>query len=178
MDTPTDDKTALLQQLRDEFAAWEALFARLSEAQLVARQLDGGLSVKDVVAHLWTWQQRSIARLEAAQAGHAPEFPAWPGAADPDDDEHRDINALNAWIFAQSRDKPWAQVHGDWAKGYWRFLELGEAVPEADLLAVGHYAWLPGYALAEVLRGSYNHHHDEHLRPLLAQFGDAAGSAA
>src|SRR5689334_828371 len=142
MDTQTENKAHLLTQLRDEYNQWEALLGRLSEAQIIARQLDDGLSIKDVVAHLWTWQQRSIARLEAAHGEHEPLFPEWPFAFDPDDDAARDINALNAWIFAQSRDKTWEQVHGDWRKGFWRFLELCENTPEEDLLVAGKYAWL------------------------------------
>src|SRR5690349_3457470 len=98
MDTQTENKAQLLAQLRDEYNQWEALLGRLSEAQINARQLDDGLSIKDVVAHLWTWQQRSIARLDAAHGDHDPLFPEWPGIDDPDDDETRDINAINAWI--------------------------------------------------------------------------------
>lgn len=29
------------------------------------------------------------------------------------------------------------------------------------------YPWLKGYALSDVLIGSYDHHHEEHLGPLL-----------
>jgi hypothetical protein len=63
-------------------------------------------------------------------------------------------------------------VHGDWRKGFWRFLELCETTPEEDLLTPGKYAWLGEYELAEVLTGSYSHHHEEHLQPLLARLGE------
>jgi hypothetical protein len=38
------------------------------------------------------------------------------------------------------------------------------------------YPWLKGFALFDVLQGSYEHHHIDHLEPLLAwlsQHGDA-----
>jgi hypothetical protein len=46
----------------------------MSEEYITAPQLSSNMSVKDVIAHLRAWQQRSIARLEAALrlevAGH------------------------------------------------------------------------------------------------------------
>jgi ATP-dependent RNA helicase SUPV3L1/SUV3 len=44
------------------------LLASLSESQITTPNLPANLSVKDVVAHLWAWQQLSIARLEAGNS--------------------------------------------------------------------------------------------------------------
>jgi hypothetical protein len=62
-------------------------------------------------------------------------------------------------------------VYQDWRAGFQRFLELGAAIPETDLVSVGRYAWLEGYALIAVLQGSYEHHqeHAEYLEPVIAQ---------
>ncbi|HEX7974864.1 MAG TPA: ClbS/DfsB family four-helix bundle protein, partial [Anaerolineales bacterium] len=138
------------------------------------RQLPSEWSIKDVMAHLMTWQQRSIARLEAALYHRVPEFPRWPENLHPDsDDEPPD--QINAWIYDTNRDRPWASVYRDWREGFLRFLELGEAIPENDLLEVGKYPWMEGYPLSLVLLSSYEHHHIDHLEPLLAwlrQHGD------
>jgi hypothetical protein len=61
-----DDKTTIVAMLREEFKRWEELLAGMSEAQLTDPQLPSNWSIKDVIAHLWPWQQRSIARMEAA----------------------------------------------------------------------------------------------------------------
>jgi hypothetical protein len=37
-----------------------------------------------VVIHLWAWQQRTIARMEAALADREPSFPQWSVDLDPD----------------------------------------------------------------------------------------------
>jgi hypothetical protein len=167
------DKQELIQKLHAEMRRWETFVAGLSEAQATDRSGPGGRSVKDDLAHLWAWQQRSIARLEAARNNHAPEYPAWPVDGDPDADGHNP-DRLNAWIFETNRDKPWAEVLIAWRNGFLRFITQAEATPEKDLLEQDKYAWLPGYALADVLMGSYEHHHEEHLLPLLARFGQAA----
>lgn len=171
------DKQHILTLLREEFDWWQAALASLSEAQITAPQLDDGWSIKDVIAHLRAWQQRSIARLEAALLNKEPEYPAWPTQFDPEaEDQPHD---LNAWLYAAYRDQPWSTVQRDWREGFSRFLELGEAIPEKDLLDVGRYPWLEGYALLAVLQGSYEHHHEhaEFLDPVLARLGPISSKA-
>ena len=164
-----NDKDHILTTLREEFDRWEALLAGLSEEQIVAPQLPDGWSIKDVIAHLRAWQQRSIARLEAALLDRAPEFPQWPAGLDPE--PQGQPHQVNAWMYETNRDRPWASIHGDWRAGFLRFLELGQAIPEKDLLDAGRYPWMEGYTLAFILQASYEHHqeHEEHLEPLLAR---------
>jgi hypothetical protein len=163
------DKQGMLNALREELGRWEVLLAGLSDEQISAPQLPENWSIKDVIAHLRAWQQRSIARLEAALLDRAPEYPPWPEQFDPEvEGEPHD---LNAWLYAQNRDRPWPNVHRDWSEGFRRFLELGAAIPEDDLLETGRYTWLEGYALLAVLQGSYEHHreHAEYLEPVIAR---------
>jgi hypothetical protein len=157
-------KPELLVSLRDEFTRWEKLLSRLSQGQITARELPGGLSVKDVVAHLWAWQQLSIARLEAARQGRVPDFRLDPANLDPDVEEN--LDHINAWIHASNLDRPWADVYRDWHAGFTRFLDLAEVIPEPDMMQPGKYAWLSDGLLASVLQGSLDHHHAEHYVPL------------
>jgi hypothetical protein len=159
-------KQQILTTLREEFSRWEELLASMSEEQITAPHLPSSLSFKDVIAHLRAWQQRSIARLEAAVLNREPEFPRWPAELDPDSED--DPAQINAWIYETYREQPWSSVHQDWREGFLRFLELGEAIPEKDLLDAGRYPWMEGQPLSLVLLGSYEHHHEDHLEPLLA----------
>lgn len=161
-----NDKTQMITMLRDEFNRWEELLAGLSEEQITAPQLPSDLSIKDGIAHLQAWQQRSIARLEAGQHDREPEFPRWSPELDPNSEEETD--KINAVIHETYREQPWSSLHRDWRKGFLRFLELAQATPEKDLMDTARYAWLEGYALSDVLLGSYEHHHIDHLEPLLA----------
>src|SRR5215216_6197413 len=153
-----NDKQGILIALREEFNRWEELLASLSEEQITARQLPDNWSIKDVIAHLRAWQQRSIARLEAALLNREPEFPKWPAQLDPEVEGQP--HELNAWLYEAYRDQPWSSVHRDWREGFQRFLELGEAIPEKDLLDVDRYPWLEGYPLSFILQASYEHHHE------------------
>ena len=158
-------KDHILAALREEFIQWEALLASMSEAQCVAPHLPGTWSTKDEIAHLWAWQQRSIARLEAARHAREPAFPAWPATLDPNSEDS--TGEINAWLFESYRDLPWSTVHQQWRDGYHRFLAVAEAISERDLLDSSKYPWMDGRPLVFVLLGSYDHH-QEHLDDLTA----------
>ena len=162
----TQDKQEILQMLQEEFNQWQELLAGLTEAQITAPQPPDNLSLKDVLAHLWAWQQRSVARMEAALHNREPEFPNWPASLSPDSEE--DLDQVNAWIYETNRDKSWSTVYEDWRTQFLRFVELGAAIPEKDLLEPGRYPWLGKYPLSLILLSSYEHHQLEHREPLLA----------
>jgi hypothetical protein len=166
-----DDKQHILTTLREEFNRWEELLASLSEEQITAAQLPGNWSIKDVIAHLRAWQQRSIARLEAALLSREPEFPNWPAEFDPEAEGQP--HDLNAWLYERDRGLPWSSVQRDWRAGFLRFLELGESIPEKDLLDAGRYPWMEGQPLALILQSSYEHHHEhaDFLKPVLSGSG-------
>jgi hypothetical protein len=159
----------ILAALREQLDRWEELLATTSEEQVTTPHLPSTWSLKDVIAHLWAWQQRSIARLEAALLDREPEFPRWLPGLDPESEGSTD--QTNAWIYAANRELPWSQVHQNWREGFLRFLELGQGVSEKDLLDGGRYPWLQGYPLAFILVASYDHH-QEHLDKLLAWLQD------
>jgi hypothetical protein len=159
-----NDKQRILTTLRKEFTSWEELLTTLDEEQITAPNLPSDMSIKEVIAHLRAWQQISIARMEAVLLDKEPDYPEWP-TEDPDPDSEDEIDQINDWISKTYQDKPWSDVHRLWREGFLRLLELGEAVPERDLLDTGKYPWLKGYSPLGILQASYEHH-DEHLTSL------------
>jgi hypothetical protein len=165
-------KDHILTGLREQFNRWEELLAGMGVDQITAPLLPSDWSTKDNIAHLKAWQQRSIARLEAALANREPEFPRWLPGQDPDAEGITD--RTNAWIYETYREQPWSKVHQDWREGFLHFLESGEGISEKDLLDAGRYPWLKGYPLAYILLASYDHH-QEHLEKLLAWLQEHGG---
>jgi hypothetical protein len=157
-------KGHILSALKEQFDAWETLLRNMSEEQITTPLLPSTWSCKDNMTHLWAWQQRSIARVEAAVSNREPEFSKWPPELDPNSDDS--IEPLNAWIYETHRDLPWSKVYADWKKGFLRFLEFGEKVPEKDLLDSGKYPWMNERPLAFAFLASYDHH-QEHLESLV-----------
>lgn len=155
----------ILTALSEQFERWEELLASLSAEQVTAPRFDDKWAIKDVMVHLWGWQQISIARMEAAALGREPEFPAWVASLHGDWDE--DADRTNARIYDIYHDKPWPAVYRDWKAGFLRFVDSGKSIPEKDLLDGNKYPWLKGYPLALILVASYDHH-QEHLEKLTA----------
>jgi hypothetical protein len=158
----------ILAALREQLRGWETLLASLSPEQRLAPLQPSPWTVKDTLVHLWAWQQRSIARLEAAHFGRESVFPQWLPGVDPNGEGS--IERINAWIYTTYRDLPWDQVYTKWQDGYQHFVELGGGITERDLLDTD-YSWMEGYPLANVLLASYNHH-QEHLDQLQAWLQD------
>src|SRR5688572_11623025 len=130
-------KEHILAALREQFNSWEKLLESLSEKQITAPRFDLDWSIKDVIAHLWGWQQISIARTEAGVTDREPEFPEWIGDVGEDWEENAD--QTNARIYEINHKKPWAEIHQNWRNGFLRFLELGNTIAERDLLDGDRY---------------------------------------
>jgi hypothetical protein len=160
-----NDKQQILTDLTDIFNRWQELLASLSEEQIKEPLLPSDWTVKDVVAHLWFWQQASVARMDAALHDREPKYPEWWEMFGPDPEE--DVDRTNAWNYERNRDKPWLKVYADWKAQFQHYLELAGQVLEKDLLEPGRYAWMDGYALSASSRGTLEHH-QEHYDTLCA----------
>jgi hypothetical protein len=160
-----DMKDHILAAMKEQLDRWETTLADLAESQITAADLPGRWSVKDILAHLMAWQQRSIARINAALEDREPVYPRWNTEAGSLDEG--DLNETNAWIYEHYREQPWSSVHENWYAGFLRFIELGRGISERDLLDGDRYAWLGGYPLAVVYLASFEHH-KEHLEKLQA----------
>jgi hypothetical protein len=170
------DKRAVIAMHAQELEAWEGLLAGLSIAQITTPSLPNGWSVKDTVAHLAAWQQRTVARLEAALDDRAPRFPRWPVELG-DEESDEAVDRANAWLLETNRDRLWPDVHGAWREGYLRFLELLRAVPESEMRADGKVPWVAEYELLDGQAGPYDYHHARHRGTLEAWIREHARAA-
>ena len=157
-------KDHILAALREQFNNLERLLASLSEEQTTTPYFDNNWSVKDIVNHLWGWQQISAARLNAGVLDREPEFPSWLTSLPGNWDE--DASQTNGWIYKDFHHQSWAEANRNWRDGFLQLLDLGEMVSERDLLDGDKYVWFNGYSLACILLASYEHH-QEHLAQLI-----------
>ncbi len=156
-------KEHIISALREQFNSFDELLVSMSEEQITSPDFDLNWSLKDIMNHLWGWQQVSIVRVNAGVLNREPEFPNWlmkcPGGWD------EDTNQTNAWIYQCFHDQSWTEVHKKWRDGFLQLLDLSEELSEKDLLDGDTYSWLNGYSLAFILIASYEHH-QEHLDAL------------
>lgn len=157
-------KDHILAALKEQFDSWEYLLSGLSDGVLVAASFDLDWSIKDVMAHLWAWQQISIARLQGGRQDQQPEYPGW--IVNSIENWEEDADRVNALTFETQHAKPWTDIYQNWRNGFLHFLTVGEAISERNLLDGDRYPWLNGYSLAAIMIASYDHH-QEHYEKLL-----------
>lgn len=161
-------KQHILLALGEQYERWESLLGGLSEEQATSPLPASTWCVKDVISHLWAWQQRSIARVDAAVHNSEPQLPRWPEDLEPDSEGS--TNQVNTWIFETYQDRLWAESVRAWSEGYRHLLQLAEQVSERDLLDGDRYPWLKGAPLAMILLATYDHH-QEHYEKLQGALG-------
>ena len=130
-------KEHILAALREQFECWEELLSTMSEEQITTPLPPSVLSINDEIAHLWAWQRRSFAWLEAARFYSEPVFPQWLTDVDPDASGNTDM--VKAWIFDAYHHQPWSLVHQNWRDAYLHLLEFGEGISEMDLMDSDKY---------------------------------------
>jgi len=148
-------KDHILLAMKELFEKWENSLSLLKEEQVTKKLGDSDWTIKDNLAHLWAWQQRTLARVEAAGEDREPVMPAW---ANTPDFNQVDVDVINARIYESNRNKSWNEVHQNWKEGFQRLLDAASKVGERDMLDAERFAWLKDYSLAHFLLSSYDHH--------------------
>jgi hypothetical protein len=159
-------KAQLLSELQDEQAAWEALLRSIDEAHMTEPGVGGEWSMKDIVAHLTGWRQRTVGRLQAALR-HQPEpAPPWPSHLQTDDE-------INAWMIASNRDRPFSAVLQENRAVFQQLVDTLSAFPEAELMNIHRFGWLEGEPLSGAV--FFAHFHEEHEPDILAWLNRTKG---
>lgn len=128
-------KSELLEQIQLERGKLEETLAALNKKQMTTRGVTvTGWAVKDVLTHLIAWEQMGLSWYKAGLRGETPALPA-PGMT------WRDLPKLNDQIFKKNRRRPLDDVLAEFQSSHRQVLKAVKAMPEADLVELGRYAW-------------------------------------
>ena len=119
---PLVKKSDVLDRLQTRQETWEALLDEIGPARMEQPGVNGAWSMKDIVAHLTTWNHRLVDRFQAAQRGQPEPPPPWPAPLQTDDD-------INAWIFESNRGRSLRDVLDETQQVYQRLRAVIEALP-------------------------------------------------
>jgi hypothetical protein len=163
-------KAGFLEALHAERERWEALLAEADETQMLRPGVAGDWSMKDIIAHVTTYERGLVAWLEAAARGESLAFP---------DLDHPDVDHRNAIIFSENRDRPLPEVWLESRQVFEQLLELIHALPEQDLLDPDRTQWFvrPRWQTSRPLwkciaDDSVRHYH-QHMPGIRAWLGGA-----
>ncbi len=155
------NKNQLINTLRIERAAWEALLKEVGEERMTLPGVVGDWSVKDIIAHITAWQRRPVEWLAAARRGDKPTPAPWPSDLVGDD-------PINAWICDANRNRPLKDVLAESREVHDQLLKGLESIPEQELNDASRYSWLNGNSLADSIPGNSLKHYPDHGRDIHA----------
>lgn len=150
------DKTELLTAIRDAHSPIEEAAAALDDGALLvsAPGLDGWTR-KDVLAHVEWCNRHSADVIEGVRTGIDP----YPGT---DDDQPWDVDAENARILEENRDRTAADVRRGEAASFERLLAAIEGATDDALFGQDPQPWLDG-TVAETVEGDSTRHYPDHV---------------
>lgn len=95
------NRQKLLDKIEAAWAAFQASYDGLAEVQLVQAGVVGQWSVKDLIAHVTTWEEEALKYLPLiANGGRPPRYK----------DQYGGLDAFNDLRTAEKRDLPLAEV--------------------------------------------------------------------
>lgn len=115
------DKQQLLKKLDAAWAAITDSYAGLSDSQLVEPGVMGEWSVKDILAHVTTWEEEALKYLPLILQGRrAPRYSTMYGG----------IDAFNAKMTEQKRTLSLSDVLGQLGETHHRLIDYIKSAPE------------------------------------------------
>ena len=158
MMTETMTKAKLLEELRTARAEWDALMAEVGDDRMQIPGAAGNWTVKDVIAHLTSFNRWFVNASEAHFRGELPPR---------DGTEGMPPETLNQHFYQLNKDKPLEQVLAESRQVYQRLLELVEAHTEEFLIQPQQFEGIPGtFVIWEILDGDNYGHSREHARSI------------
>jgi len=139
------DRRELLKQLEKAWVAFNESYAGLSDVRLMTAGVAGAWSVRDILAHVTTWEEEALKHLPLIlEGGTPPRYSVRYGG----------IDAFNVRMMEQKRNLLLAEVRAQLAATHGRLVDFIQSAPEHQLIGVArvrHRLRLDTY-------GHYPHH--------------------
>jgi hypothetical protein len=121
------DRRRLLKRLDNAWEAFNESYAGLSDVQLMEAGVTGAWSVRDILAHVTTWEEEALKHLPLILKGGTPPryFVRYGG-----------LDAFNARMTEQKQSLSLSEVREHLAATHDRLIEFIQSAPEHQL--IGH----------------------------------------
>ncbi|MBA2450341.1 MAG: ClbS/DfsB family four-helix bundle protein [Chloroflexi bacterium] len=118
-----DQVDKLLKRLGAAWAALEASYAGVPDSRLVEPGVMGDWSVKDILAHVTTWEEEALKHLPLiVEGGRPPRYVTYGG-----------IDAFNAQMTEQKRGRSLSDVRRQLIETHRRLVDFIQSAPEDQL---------------------------------------------
>jgi hypothetical protein len=115
------DRQQLLKRLAKAWEGFKESYSGLSDAQLMEPGVTGGWSVRDILAHVTTWEEEALKHLPLIlEGGKPPRYSVRYGG----------IDAFNARMTEHKRSLSLSEVLGQLDETHRRLIEFIQSAPE------------------------------------------------
>lgn len=152
------DRAALLKRLDTAWGAFQDSYAGLSTAELMEPGVTGDWSVRDILAHVTTWEEEALEYLPLILRGGTP--PRYRAA-------YGGIDAFNALMTERKKSLPLSEVLRQVDDIHRRIIELVRDTPEDQLLRETRFR--------RRLRLDTYHHYPQHAEAIRQWRGQRPG---
>jgi hypothetical protein len=153
---PLYDRLILLDRIESIYDFAERTLSHVPEAHLTETGVCGARSVKDVVAHLTHWEQRTLRWLDEAAQGK-PLTESEPGYG------WDEIDRLNDFYYQRDQALDWEAVLAAWHSAQSDLLTLVEDLNDEELAGGGRFSGLFTDSPADTIAGNTILHYELHL---------------
>jgi hypothetical protein len=149
------DKSQLLRRLDKAWIAFKDSYADLSEADILEAGVTKAWSVRDIIAHVTTWEEEALKHLPAILEGRRP--PRYSVT-------YGGIDAFNALMTTKKAGLSLAEVYRQQDEIHGQIVDIVVRTPEAQLTSETRYR-------RRLRLDTYNHYpkHTEAIRRWRAQ---------
>lgn len=154
MESPVS-KAEILRLITSERRALEDLLTAIGDEQMLASGMESGWSVKDVLAHIASWETNMVRWIDMTLRGERPDRPA-PG------ENWDDLDAYNAELYEAHKNLGLEEVQTRFAQSHRAGLDALTRLSEEDLFDPDRFAWRNGQALWMMVAGNTWLHYAEH----------------
>ncbi len=156
------EKTQVLHLLQINYGEIERFIATMSPEERAASGTADRWNGRDILAHIFHWQQHNAEKLAAVRTGQEP----------PKDVE--EIDAANAWAFEQHAHQTWDELTDFIAQARQMFLHEVDQLSQEELDSTTYAPWSQGRPVWREVLGDSFVHSISHLGQAYIDRGDLA----
>ncbi len=146
------NKTQLLDIIRKEYGRLEQSLTRITSDHMAVPGQPEAWSVKDIIAHLYEWQQMFSSWYQAGLRGETPAVPAqgykW-----------NQLPALNQAIFEKYRSLDSDRILAMFGQSHRDTVQFIESLSDSDLTTPGLFPWMNHNTLLSYLNSATAAHY-------------------
>jgi hypothetical protein len=153
---PTLDKLKLIQQIQTGYEFAERTLALVPADAVGEAGVCGHWSVKNLIAHLTSWEQRTQSWLTEAEQGIPLTVPEAGFGWD-------QFDALNDVYYQRSKDRTLDDILAEWHHAQLEILSLVQGLTEDELAGSGRFTGMISDSPAHAIASNTCWHYDVHL---------------